>query len=606
MKKRIVSLLLAAVMVISSITPVMADRESDVRSQQAEAQSALSSTISQIDVDASISASLDAEIVDLDTQAVNLMTSIGVLENDISDTEEQIKQKKKELKAANAKRDAQEEGMKARIQYLYENGQNLSFLSYLLSADDLEDFLNRVSYTQDLSQYDREQLLAYEESIRKIESIKTNLENSRSILEEEKNSLDGQHESLEAILSEKKQQSANYKAEVAALQSRADELTAKIAAQNAELRQIEEQKRIEEERRRQAEEEERRRREEEAERLRQESIAAEKARQEAEAAEKARLAAEAEEKARKDAEAAEKARQEAEAAEKARLAAEAEERARKEAEAAEKAQKEAEAKAAADAAAKAEAERARKEAEEKKAAAEKARQEAEAAEKARQEAAEEKARQEAEEKARREAEAAASEAARLAAEQAAAQSAAQSSVQESVPATPTPTPSPVPQSSGIYSDGRALSAAAQANSFYQATGCMFQTGSRPGPNPAYATDNANIGTQIADYAVQFNGIPYVRGGANLVTGCDCSGFVYAIYQHFGVTLSRDPNIQGTQGRAVSLAEAKPGDIVVYANHSSIYIGNNTIINASEPGVGVVIRSPVTYRGIVTIRRIFNY
>ena len=598
MKKRIVSLLLAAVMVISSITPVMADRESDVRSQQAEAQSALSSTISQIDVDASISASLDAEIVDLDTQAVNLMTSIGVLENDISDTEEQIKQKKKELKAANAKRDAQEEGMKARIQYLYENGQNLSFLSYLLSADDLEDFLNRVSYTQDLSQYDREQLLAYEESIRKIESIKTNLENSRSILEEEKNSLDGQHESLEAILSEKKQQSANYKAEVAALQSRADELTAKIAAQNAELRQIEEQKRIEEERRRQAEEEERRRREEEAERLRQESIAAEKARQEAEAAEKARLAAEAEEKARKDAEAAEKARQEAESAEKARLAAEAEEKARKEAEAAEKAQKEAEAKAAADAAAKAEAERARKEAEEKKAAAEKARQEAEAAEKARQEAAEEKARQEAE--------AAASEAARLAAEQAAAQSAAQSSVQESVPATPTPTPSPVPQSSGIYSDGRALSAAAQANSFYQATGCMYQTGARPGANPAYATDNANIGTQIADYAVQFNGIPYVRGGANLVTGCDCSGFVYAIYQHFGVTLSRDPNIQGTQGRAVSLAEAKPGDIVVYANHSSIYIGNNTIINASEPGVGVVIRSPVTYRGIVTIRRIFNY
>ena len=604
MKKRIVSLLLAAVMVISSITPVMADRESDVRSQQAEAQSALSSTISQIDVDASISASLDAEIVDLDTQAVNLMTSIGVLENDISDTEEQIKQKKKELKAANAKRDAQEEGMKARIQYLYENGQNLSFLSYLLSADDLEDFLNRVSYTQDLSQYDREQLLAYEESIRKIESIKTNLENSRSILEEEKSSLDGQHESLEAILSEKKQQSANYKAEVAALQSRADELTAKIAAQNAELRQIEEQKRIEEERRRQAEEEERRRREEEAERLRQESIAAEKARQEAEAAEKARLAAEAEEKARKDAEAAEKARQEAEAAEKARLAAEAEEKARKEAEAAEKAQKEAEAKAAADAAAKAEAERARKEAEEKKAAAEKARQEAEAAEKARQEAAEEKARQEAEEKARREAEAAASEAARLAAEQATAQAAAQSSVQESVPATPTP--SPVPQSSGIYSDGRALSAAAQANSFYQATGCMYQTGARPGANPAYATDNANIGTQIADYAVQFNGIPYVRGGANLVTGCDCSGFVYAIYQHFGVTLSRDPNIQGTQGRAVSLAEAKPGDIVVYANHSSIYIGNNTIINASEPGVGVVIRSPVTYRGIVTIRRIFNY
>ena len=595
MKKKIVSLLLTVSMVLGCVTPVLADHESDVRSQQAEAQSALNSTISQIDVDASISASLDAEIVDLDTQVVEMMASIGLLEEDISSTEGQIKEKKKELKAANAKRDAQEAGMKARIQYLYENGQSLSFLSYLLSADDLEDFLNRVSYTQDLSQYDRDQLLAYEQSIKEIESIKTNLENSRSILQEEKLSLDDQKQSLETALSEKKQQSANYKAEVEALRSRAAELTAQIAAQNAELRQIEEQKRIEEERRRQAEEEERRRQEAEAERLRQESIAAEKARQEAEAAEKARLAAEAEEKARKEAEAAEQRRKEAEAAEKARLAAEAEEKARKEAEAAEKARQEAEAKAAADAAAKAEAERAQKEAEEKAAAAERARQEAEAAE---------KARQEAEEKERREAEAAAAEAARRAAEEAAKKE--QSSVQEPAPATPTPTPSPVPQSSGIYSDGRALGAAAQANSFYQSTGCMYQTGARPGPNAAYATDNANIGVQIADFAVQFNGIPYVSCGADLVTGCDCSGFVHAVYKHFGVDLIRDPNLQGHYGRAVSLAEAKPGDIVVYMGHSAIYIGNNTIINASEPGVGVVIRSPVAYRQIVTIRRLFDY
>ena len=69
MKKKIVSLLLAAAMAISCVTPVMADRESDLRSQQAEAQSALDSTVSRIDVDAGISASLDAEIADIDTQA---------------------------------------------------------------------------------------------------------------------------------------------------------------------------------------------------------------------------------------------------------------------------------------------------------------------------------------------------------------------------------------------------------------------------------------------------------------------------------------------------------------------------------------------------------
>ena len=241
MKKRIVSLLLAAVMIISFVTPTFADHESDVRSQQAVAQSALDSTMSQINVDAGISASLDAEIDDLDTQAVNLMASIDILESDIANAKSEIKKTKKLLKAANEKKDAQHEGMKARIQYLYENGQSLSFLSYLLSADDLEDFLNRVSYTQDLSQYDRDQLLVYEESIREIEKIQSDLENSKSILEEEKNNLDEQHVALESLLSEKKEQSKNYKAEVEALRVRADELSAQIAAQNAELQRIEEE-----------------------------------------------------------------------------------------------------------------------------------------------------------------------------------------------------------------------------------------------------------------------------------------------------------------------------------------------------------------------------
>ena len=520
------------------------------------------------------------------------MASIDILESDIANAKSEIKKTKKLLKAANEKKDAQHEGMKARIQYLYENGQSLSFLSYLLSADDLEDFLNRVSYTQDLSQYDRDQLLVYEESIREIEKIQSDLENSKSILEEEKNNLDEQHVALESLLSEKKEQSKNYKAEVEALRVRADELSAQIAAQNAELQRIEEEKRLEEERRRKAEEEERRRQAEEAERKRQESEAAEKARLESEAAEKARLEAEAAaEKARLEAEAAaEKARQEAEAAEKAKK--EAEEKARKKAE---KAAKEAAEKAAKEAA---EAERARKEAEEaaQRAAEEEAARQAAAEEAARQAAAEEAARQ------------AAEEAARQAAAQSSAAAVADSSVAPTatpVPATPTPTPTTAPQTTGAYSDGRALGAAARGNAFYQSTGCMYQTNEKPGPDPAYATNNASIGVQIADFAVRYNGIPYRTGGTNLNDACDCSGFVTGVYRNFGVDLNGDPWMQMKFGREVSLAEIQPGDIVIYAGHSALYIGNNTIINASDYNVGVVIRTPVTYRQILTIRRIFG-
>jgi peptidoglycan hydrolase CwlO-like protein len=111
------------------------------------------------------------------------------------------------------------------------------------------------------------------------------------------------------------------------------------------------------------------------------------------------------------------------------------------------------------------------------------------------------------------------------------------------------------------------------------------------------------GSDISSYAQQFIGNPYVPGGTSLVNGCDCSGFVWAVYNHFGYSLPRQSSAQGASGSAVEgMENAQPGDIFYYVGHVGIYIGNGYIVHASTPATGIKI-TPATYRTIAAIRRI---
>ncbi len=110
------------------------------------------------------------------------------------------------------------------------------------------------------------------------------------------------------------------------------------------------------------------------------------------------------------------------------------------------------------------------------------------------------------------------------------------------------------------------------------------------------------GSEIASFAKQFIGNPYVLGGTSLTNGCDCSGFIMSVYSHFGYSVPRTSWEQRGAGRAVSYSEAQPGDIVCYAGHVGLYVGGGTIVHASTPASGIKL-TPATYREILTIRRI---
>lgn len=131
-----------------------------------------------------------------------------------------------------------------------------------------------------------------------------------------------------------------------------------------------------------------------------------------------------------------------------------------------------------------------------------------------------------------------------------------------------------------------------------------QQASSSSSNTSYTAPTSSNGQAVVDYACQFVGNPYVYGGSSLTNGTDCSGFVMSVYAAFGVSLPHSSKSLRSVGYEVSSSDMQPGDIICYSGHVAIYVGNNTVVHASNKKEGIKYTSPASYKKIICVRRIF--
>ena len=93
------------------------------------------------------------------------------------------------------------------------------------------------------------------------------------------------------------------------------------------------------------------------------------------------------------------------------------------------------------------------------------------------------------------------------------------------------------------------------------------------------------GFDVLHYAFSCLGLPYASGGKDPSTGFDCSGYVQYCYKMVGINIPGTPAGQKECGTKYNMFDAKPGDIIVAENgssiHTALYTGIGIIYDATD-------------------------
>lgn len=206
---------------------VEASTASDLQGQINKHQNELDDINSKIDTLTDEQDLIQEKIDDLNAEIINMMTSIGLKEEEIAAKETEIADKGSEIdvtqaeyEVAKAKEEKQYADMLVRIRRMYENG-NTTYLGLFMEGEGLGDMLNRMDYIEKIYEYDRTKLEEYEETKNQVHALweqlvaeKEQLQSDKDQLEADKQDLENQKTELNGMLEKKKKESANYDAEI--------------------------------------------------------------------------------------------------------------------------------------------------------------------------------------------------------------------------------------------------------------------------------------------------------------------------------------------------------------------------------------------------------
>lgn len=239
-KWRCIMVLLAGIVfttVFSASGSTQAQGLSEAQKEKAGLEQDLKEAQEMIDSLSNSKDDIEENVKELDEKLQNISRQISGLENQLMEKQESVDVTREELSAAEDERQEQYENMKLRIQFLYES-QTTTLLEKLLTAGSIGELLNSAEYIAQISQYDRNMLLQYEETVESIAKMEETLKKELSELQAMKEKVETEQKAVAALVQEKEAKLAQTEGELVDAQKIAEAYEAEIQAQNEIIAQI--------------------------------------------------------------------------------------------------------------------------------------------------------------------------------------------------------------------------------------------------------------------------------------------------------------------------------------------------------------------------------
>ena len=199
----------------------------DVKNQIEDAENQLDEFNNQKDA-------LTNDLENLNNNLQSLANDMNSLESQIENKQEDIQNISADLDTATALAKKQQEDMKTRIQFMYENGTT-SLLTTLLESNSFADFLKKAEYISYITSYGNAKLKEYQQTQKRIAQAKSDLEAEEDTLHSLKSEMKEKQNSVNNLIT-------NTQSQIASTDKNLEEIEKKLKEMEAYEKQLEEQK----------------------------------------------------------------------------------------------------------------------------------------------------------------------------------------------------------------------------------------------------------------------------------------------------------------------------------------------------------------------------
>lgn len=240
-KKRWKSAVLALLLALGTISPLSHASEQDIE----QAESNIDEYEKQIEEAQELLASLNSKRDDISAYLAELNTAVANKQAEIEGLRAQVAAKQDEiaeteLTLADTQEDAdrQYENMKLRIQYMYEAGTD-DYLNLLFSSQSLTELLSNSEYISQISEYDRDMLDRYQQTLTEIAQYQLRLENDQVQLDRLLAQAEGEQEALNLLAQAQNEQLQQIAAQISQAQGDVEKNQSELAEEEELLAYLE-------------------------------------------------------------------------------------------------------------------------------------------------------------------------------------------------------------------------------------------------------------------------------------------------------------------------------------------------------------------------------